>query len=174
MGSGPCAPGIFVCIGPWNFPWRLRGRIAAALAARQLVLAKPTEQTPIIAARAAEVFREAAYPQPPFNFCQVTAGRRLGWSLTAADPQDHWRLLHRLDQDGAANPTRHWRPMRRQTPTLILAGPGGLNDDRGFDRAADGRWTTSSPRHSSQPRQRCSALRMLYVQEDTRDRVVRC
>ncbi len=47
------ARGVFVCISPWNFPLAIfTGQIAAALAAGNAVLAKPAEQTPIIAARA--------------------------------------------------------------------------------------------------------------------------
>ena len=57
----PC--GIFVCISPWNFPLAIfSGQIAAALAAGNAVLAKPAEQTPVIAARAVALMREAGLP----------------------------------------------------------------------------------------------------------------
>ncbi|BBI51810.1 hypothetical protein HORIV_42310 [Vreelandella olivaria] len=58
------ARGIFVCISPWNFPLAITtGQIAAALVAGNAVIAKPAEQTPLIAARAVELMREAGLPE---------------------------------------------------------------------------------------------------------------
>ena len=52
--------GVFVCISPWNFPLAIfTGQIAAALAAGNAVLAKPAEQTPLIAAEAVRLFHAA-------------------------------------------------------------------------------------------------------------------
>ena len=80
------ARGIFVCISPWNFPLAIfTGQIAAALAAGNAVLAKPAEQTPIIAARAAEMFREAGVPAAAFQLLPGD-GPTVGGPLTA-DPR---------------------------------------------------------------------------------------
>ncbi len=55
--------GVFACISPWNFPLAIfTGQVAAALAAGNAVIAKPAEQTPLIAARAVELLREAGVP----------------------------------------------------------------------------------------------------------------
>ena len=55
--------GVFVCISPWNFPLAIfTGQIAAALAAGNAVIAKPAEQTPLVAARAVELLLEAGVP----------------------------------------------------------------------------------------------------------------
>src|SRR5438876_8580947 len=55
--------GVFVCISPWNFPLAIYvGQIAAALAAGNTVLAKPAEQTPLIAFRAAQLLLDAGVP----------------------------------------------------------------------------------------------------------------
>ncbi|MDH3690523.1 MAG: bifunctional proline dehydrogenase/L-glutamate gamma-semialdehyde dehydrogenase PutA, partial [Gammaproteobacteria bacterium] len=55
--------GVFVCISPWNFPLAIfTGQIAAALAAGNAVVAKPAEQTPLMAARAAQLFHAAGIP----------------------------------------------------------------------------------------------------------------
>ena len=55
--------GVFVCISPWNFPLAIfTGQIAAALAAGNAVLAKPAEQTPLIATRAVQYLLEAGVP----------------------------------------------------------------------------------------------------------------
>lgn len=56
--------GPVVCISPWNFPLAIfSGQIAAALAAGNTVLAKPAEQTPLIASKAVELFHQAGIPR---------------------------------------------------------------------------------------------------------------
>ena len=69
-GAGPrhrktsLALGPVTCISPWNFPLAIfTGQVAAALAAGNVVLAKPAEQTPLIAHRAVELFHEAGIPK---------------------------------------------------------------------------------------------------------------
>ena len=61
--------GVFVCISPWNFPLAIfTGQVAAALAAGNAVIAKPAEQTPLVAARAVELFHAAGVPGGVLNF----------------------------------------------------------------------------------------------------------
>ena len=56
--------GVFVCISPWNFPLAIfTGQVAAALAAGNAVVAKPAEQTPLIAAAAVRLLHEAGVPK---------------------------------------------------------------------------------------------------------------
>jgi RHH-type proline utilization regulon transcriptional repressor/proline dehydrogenase/delta 1-pyrroline-5-carboxylate dehydrogenase len=63
IGAGAAARGIFACISPWNFPLAIfTGQIAAALAAGNAVLAKPAEQTPLIACKAVSLMHEAGVP----------------------------------------------------------------------------------------------------------------
>src|SRR5206468_2739532 len=64
LGPGAPAPlGVVVCISPWNFPLAIfTGQIAAALAAGNAAIAKPAEQTPLIAIRAAELMLAAGIP----------------------------------------------------------------------------------------------------------------
>ena len=55
--------GVFLCVSPWNFPLAIfTGQVAAALVAGNSVIAKPAEQTPLIAARAVELLLEAGVP----------------------------------------------------------------------------------------------------------------
>ena len=62
--EGPDPQGVFACISPWNFPLAIfTGQIAAALATGNAVLAKPAEQTPLIAHRAAQLLHEAGVPK---------------------------------------------------------------------------------------------------------------
>ena len=68
--------GVFVCISPWNFPLAIfTGQVAAALAAGNAVLAKPAEQTPLVAFRAVELMLEAGVPPACCIFCRVTEPR---------------------------------------------------------------------------------------------------
>ena len=61
--AGTEARGVIACISPWNFPLAIfTGQVAAALVAGNAVIAKPAEQTPLIAARAVELLHEAGVP----------------------------------------------------------------------------------------------------------------
>lgn len=60
--------GVFVCISPWNFPLAIfLGQVTAALVAGNAVVAKPAEQTPIVAYEAVRLLHEAGIPNPPCN-----------------------------------------------------------------------------------------------------------
>ena len=74
--------GVFACISPWNFPLAIfTGPVAAALAAGSTVIAKPAEQTPIIAGLAIELFHRAGIPK---DVVQLAPGDgRVGSALTA-------------------------------------------------------------------------------------------
>ena len=77
--------GVFVCISPWNFPLAIfLGQITAALVAGNTVVAKPAEQTSLIAARAVELMNEAGFPA---GTIQLLPGRgaEIGSALTSHD-----------------------------------------------------------------------------------------
>src|SRR5207302_8440561 len=61
--------GVFVCISPWNFPLAIfLGQVSAALAAGNAVVAKPAEQTPLIAAEAVKLLHQAGVPAGALQF----------------------------------------------------------------------------------------------------------
>ena len=96
------ALGPVVCIAPWNFPLAIFvGEVSAALAAGNPVLAKPAEQTPLIAAHAVRLFHRAGVPR---DVLQLLPGRgeRSGAALVA-DPRVEGRRVHRLDRGRAAH-----------------------------------------------------------------------
>ena len=94
------ALGPVVCICPWNFPLAIfTGQVAAALAAGNAVLAKPAEQTPLIAAAAVELLHEAGVPRARCSSCPDAARRRRGAGRRPAHAR---RDLHRLDRGRAA------------------------------------------------------------------------
>ncbi len=162
--------GIFVCISPWNFPLAIfTGQVAAALAAGNAVLAKPAEQTAIIAMRAAEMFRAAGVPASAFQLLPGD-GPTVGGPLTS-DPRisgvcftGSTETAQRIHQALAAN---------APASAVLIAETGGLNamivDSTALPEQAVDDIVAAAFQSAGQ---RCSALRMLYVQEDTRDRVV--
>ena len=88
--------GVFVCISPWNFPLAIfTGQIMAALAAGNAVVAKPAEQTPLIAAEAVRLFHRAGIPATALHL--VPGDGTVGGFLVA-HPRRRRRRLHRLDR----------------------------------------------------------------------------
>lgn len=74
--------GVFVCISPWNFPLAIFvGQVAAALVTGNAVIAKPAEQTSLMAARAVRLFYQAGIPQDVLHL--VPGGSKVGQSLTS-------------------------------------------------------------------------------------------
>lgn len=156
--------GLFTCISPWNFPLAIfTGQIAAALAAGNGVLAKPAEPTPIIAYRAVQLLHEAGVPVSALQFLPGP-GRVVGAKLVS-DPRIDGvcftgstvtaQAIHR-------NMAEHLSP-----DAPLIAETGGLNamivDSTSLPEQAIGDIVDSAFQSAGQ---RCSALRILYVQED--------
>src|SRR5207244_1630556 len=77
--------GVFVCISPWNFPLSIfLGQVSAALVAGNTVVAKPAEQTPLIAAEAVRILHQAGIPVSALHL--VPGDGKVGAALTA-DPR---------------------------------------------------------------------------------------
>ena len=92
--------GVFVCISPWNFPLAIfLGQVTAALAAGNTVVAKPAEQTPLVAARAIALLHEAGVPAAALHF--VPGDGTIGASSGRRSARCR-RCLHRLDRSRAA------------------------------------------------------------------------
>ncbi|MEP3275311.1 MAG: bifunctional proline dehydrogenase/L-glutamate gamma-semialdehyde dehydrogenase PutA [Stappiaceae bacterium] len=164
------ALGVFACISPWNFPLAIfTGQIVAALAAGNTVIAKPAEQTPLIAGRAVELMVEAGIPLGVIQLLPGD-GPAVGGPLTA-DPRlagvcftgstDVAKLINRTMADN----------LSPKAP--LIAETGGLNamivDSSALPEQAVRDIVASSFQSAGQ---RCSALRMLYVQEDVKERTM--
>ncbi|QOR37689.1 bifunctional proline dehydrogenase/L-glutamate gamma-semialdehyde dehydrogenase PutA [Billgrantia diversa] len=164
------ARGVFVCISPWNFPLAIfTGQIAAALAAGNAVLAKPAEQTSLIAARAVELMREAGLPEAALQLLPGD-GPTVGGPLTS-DPR-----IAGVCFTGSTEVAQiiHQALAKNAGPDAVLiAETGGLNamivDSTALTEQAVRDILISSFQSAGQ---RCSALRMLYVQEEARDRLL--
>ncbi|QDA36604.1 bifunctional proline dehydrogenase/L-glutamate gamma-semialdehyde dehydrogenase PutA (plasmid) [Paracoccus liaowanqingii] len=156
--------GIIAAISPWNFPLAIfTGQIAAALMAGNAVLAKPAEQTPLIAAHAVRLLHRAGVPAHALQLLPGEGGT-VGAALTRdarikgvvfTGGTDTARLI-------AASMADHMAP-----GTPLIAETGGLNamivDSTALPEQAVRDIMASSFRSAGQ---RCSALRCLYVQED--------
>ncbi len=175
FSNATCLPlGPVACISPWNFPLAIfMGQVAAALAAGNTVLAKPAEQTPLIAAQAVRLLHQAGIPRAAVQLLPgagETVGARLvadarvmGVLFTGSTEVAHLlqhSLVGRCDAYGQ--------------PIPLVAETGGQNAMI-VDSSALVEQVISDVLVSAfdSAGQRCSALRVLCVQEDTADRVVR-
>ncbi|MBV8246934.1 MAG: bifunctional proline dehydrogenase/L-glutamate gamma-semialdehyde dehydrogenase PutA, partial [Comamonas sp.] len=173
--AGWLAPGIgpVVCISPWNFPLAIfTGQIAAALAAGNTVLAKPAEQTPLIAIEAVRLLHAAGIPG---QVLQLLPGR--GETVGAALVADA-RVAGVL----FTGSTEVARLLYRQTaarlradgePVVLVAETGGQNAML-VDSSALVEQAVQDILNSAfdSAGQRCSALRLLCVQDDCADRLL--
>ncbi len=155
--------GVFTCISPWNFPLAIfTGQIAAALVAGNAVIAKPAEQTPLIAALAVRIMHEAGVPA---NVLHLLPGAGNIGAKLVAHPEisgvaftgsfQTARNINRVlaDRDGAIAP--------------LIAETGGINamivDSSSLPEQVADDVIESAFRSAGQ---RCSALRVLFIQDD--------
>ncbi len=162
--------GVFACISPWNFPLAIfTGQVAGALAAGNAVLAKPAEQTPLIAAAATRLLHEAGVPGDVLNFLPGD-GPTIGNALFA-DPR-----LAGVAFTGStevANLINRALAARTGPIGTLIAETGGQNamivDSTALPEQV-ARDVLSSAFDSAG--QRCSALRVLFLQDDVADRML--
>jgi RHH-type transcriptional regulator, proline utilization regulon repressor / proline dehydrogenase / delta 1-pyrroline-5-carboxylate dehydrogenase len=161
--------GVFVCISPWNFPLSIfLGQVSAALVAGNTVVAKPAEQTPLIAAETVRILHEAGIPP---SALQLVPGDGKAGAALVADPRvagvaftgstEVARAINRVlaGKDAAIVP--------------LIAETGGINplivDATALPEQVTDDVIASAFRSTGQ---RCSALRLLCVQEDVAEPVV--
>ncbi len=167
--------GIFACISPWNFPLAIFiGQIAAALVAGNTVIAKPAAQTPLIAALAVDILHETGIPPAALQLLPgdgavgaalVNDARIAGVAFTGSNASAQHiarSLVERVD------PRRPFVPL-----TPLIAETGGQNvmivDSSALpDQVV--RDVLASAFNSAG--QRCSALRVLFIQNDIADKVI--
>ncbi|MEX2035484.1 MAG: bifunctional proline dehydrogenase/L-glutamate gamma-semialdehyde dehydrogenase PutA, partial [Xanthobacteraceae bacterium] len=161
--------GVFVCISPWNFPLAIfLGQVAAALVAGNAVVAKPAEQTPLLAAEAVRLLHRAGVPASALHL--LPGDGRVGAALVA-DP--------RVAGIAFTGSTEVARAINRALAAKdgpivpLIAETGGINamivDATALPEQVTDDVVTSAFRSAGQ---RCSALRLLCVQEDVADRMI--
>ncbi len=163
--------GVFLCISPWNFPLAIfLGQVSATLAAGNAVLAKPAEQTPIIAYEAVKILHEAGIPKNVLHLIPGDGGylgkilvpdnRIAGVAFTGSTQTA--QIINRMlaNRDGPIVP--------------FIAETGGLNAMIVDSSALLEQVTTdvllSAFRSAGQ---RCSALRVLFIQEDIAEKQIK-
>ncbi len=162
--SHPEPRGIFTAISPWNFPLAIfTGQIAAALACGNAVLAKPAEQTPLIAALGVRLLHEAGVPAAALQLLPGT-GSTVGAALTRDARVAGVVFTGSTD---TALIIRRSMAQHMDPGAPLIAETGGLNamivDSTALPEQAVRDILASSFQSAGQ---RCSALRCLYVQED--------
>jgi RHH-type transcriptional regulator, proline utilization regulon repressor / proline dehydrogenase / delta 1-pyrroline-5-carboxylate dehydrogenase len=162
--------GVFVCISPWNFPLAIfTGQVVAALMAGNAVVAKPAPATPLVAHAMTRLLHEAGVPVevlhltpadgPPFGKVAFSHPALAGVAFTGSTATATTINRALANRDGAILP--------------LIAETGGVNamvvdatalPEQVVDDAIVSAFTSAG--------QRCSALRVLYVQEEIADRVI--
>jgi len=162
--------GVFVCISPWNFPLAIYlGQVAAALAAGNSVIAKPAEQTTLVAFAATQLLHEAGIPEDVLQFLPGD-GATVGAGLTR-DPRVAGVAFTGSNETAwAINRTL---AARNAPIASLIAETGGQNaliaDSSSLPEQVVKDAVASAFDSAGQ---RCSAARVLFVQDDIADKVM--
>jgi RHH-type proline utilization regulon transcriptional repressor/proline dehydrogenase/delta 1-pyrroline-5-carboxylate dehydrogenase len=161
--------GVFVAISPWNFPLAIfLGQVTAALMAGNSVVAKPAEQTPLIATAAVSLLHEAGVPASALRL--VTGDGSIGAELTAHPDIAGVVFTGSTEVGRSIN-----RALAGKNGPIVplIAETGGINamiaDATALPEQVTDDVVTSAFRSAGQ---RCSALRLLFVQDDVAERMI--
>ncbi len=162
--------GVFACISPWNFPLAIFiGQISAALAAGNAVIAKPAGQTPLIAFRAVQLLHEAGVPKEVLHFTPGPGGV-IGAAL-AQDPR-----ISGIAFTGSTETARqiNLALASRAGPIVPFIAETGGQNAMIVDSSALPEQVVKDVLRSAfnSAGQRCSALRVLFVQEEVADSIL--
>ncbi len=161
--------GVVLCISPWNFPLAIfLGQVTAALAAGNTVVAKPAEQTPLIAARAVRLLHQAGVPVSALHL--LPGDGAVGAMLVAHADVAGVAFTGSTEVGRAIN-----RALAERAGAIVplVAETGGINamivDATALPEQVTDDVMTSAFRSAGQ---RCSALRLLCLQEDVAQRML--
>jgi RHH-type proline utilization regulon transcriptional repressor/proline dehydrogenase/delta 1-pyrroline-5-carboxylate dehydrogenase len=162
--------GVFVCISPWNFPLAIfAGQVAAALAAGNSVIAKPAEQTNLVGWHAVTLLHEAGVPEAVLQFVPGD-GATVGAALTSDPRVAGVAFTGSTDTARAIN-----RAMAARDAAIgvLIAETGGQNALIADSSALPEQLVKDALASAfTSAGQRCSAARVLFVQEDIADKVI--
>ncbi|MEC5398887.1 bifunctional proline dehydrogenase/L-glutamate gamma-semialdehyde dehydrogenase PutA [Uliginosibacterium sp. H1] len=161
--------GLIACISPWNFPLAIfTGQVAAALAAGNVVIAKPAEQTPLVAARMVSLLHDAGVPQAVLALLPGE-GDVVGATLVGDE------RVAGVMFTGSSEVADSIRRAQKKLPgtRMLIAETGGVNamivDSSALPEQAVADALSSAFDSAGQ---RCSALRVLCLQEDIAPRML--
>ncbi len=161
--------GVWICISPWNFPLAIfLGQVSAALAAGNVVIAKPAEQTPLIAAYCLDILNTAGLPG---MVCQLAYG-----SADVGQALIQHPLVAGVAFTGSTQTARHINTAMAKVNRPIaplIAETGGQNamivDSTALLEQVTDDVVTSAFKSAGQ---RCSALRVLFLQNEIADKTI--
>jgi RHH-type proline utilization regulon transcriptional repressor/proline dehydrogenase/delta 1-pyrroline-5-carboxylate dehydrogenase len=165
--------GVVLCISPWNFPLAIfAGQVAAALASGNCALAKPAEQTPLVADVMVKILHEAGVPVDAVQLVPGT-GDTVGAALVAHRQVAGVMFTGSTEVSRLIAQTLAKRLSPQGRPIALIAETGGQNalvaDSSALAEQLVGDVLASAFDSAGQ---RCSALRLLCLQEDGADRVI--
>jgi RHH-type proline utilization regulon transcriptional repressor/proline dehydrogenase/delta 1-pyrroline-5-carboxylate dehydrogenase len=169
-GGGRSALGVVVCISPWNFPLAIfLGQVSASLAAGNAVIAKPAEPTPLIACAAVELLHEAGVPKDVLHFLPGK-GSVIG---SAAVKHPAVKGVVFTGSTEVAQVISKNLAAAGKHDAVLIAETGGINAMIVDSTALLEQAVTDAISSAFQSAgQRCSACRIVCVQEDVADRFV--
>jgi RHH-type proline utilization regulon transcriptional repressor/proline dehydrogenase/delta 1-pyrroline-5-carboxylate dehydrogenase len=173
LGAAHRPLGPVVCISPWNFPLAIfTGQVAAALVAGNPVLAKPAEETPLIAAEAVRILREAGVPAEALQF--LPGDGSVGAALVGAPGIQGVMFTGSTEVARLIQAELAGRVSPAGRPIPLIAETGGQNAMI-VDSSALAEQVVADVIASAfdSAGQRCSALRVLCLQEEVADRILR-
>ncbi len=168
--DAPESRGVVLCISPWNFPLAIfLGQVTAAVAAGNTVIAKPAEQTSLIAIRAIELWRAAGLPAGVVELA-IAPGRVIGEHVVP-DPRIQAVMFTGSTETGSWIARK--LAERGGEPVPLIAETGGQNcmvvDSTALPEQVVDDVVSSGFQSAGQ---RCSALRVLFLQEDVADKII--
>jgi len=162
--------GVILCISPWNFPLAIfLGQVAAAIVAGNTVVAKPAEQTSLIALRTIELMHQAGLPTDVVQ-AVIARGSKVG-KIIIPDPRIQGVMFTGSTETGTI--IAQTLAAREGDPVPLIAETGGQNcmivDSTALPEQVVDDVVSSGFQSAGQ---RCSALRVLFLQEDIADKVI--
>ncbi|WDE04922.1 bifunctional proline dehydrogenase/L-glutamate gamma-semialdehyde dehydrogenase PutA [Thalassomonas viridans] len=162
--------GVVLCISPWNFPLAIfLGQVSAAIVAGNTVVAKPAEQTSLIALRTIELMVEAGLPEAVVNPV-IARGSKVGQHIV---PDLRVQAVMFTGSTETGNWISKKLAERTGDPVPLIAETGGQNcmivDSTALPEQVVDDVISSGFQSAGQ---RCSALRVLFVQEDVADKII--
>jgi RHH-type proline utilization regulon transcriptional repressor/proline dehydrogenase/delta 1-pyrroline-5-carboxylate dehydrogenase len=172
LGAAHKPLGAVTCISPWNFPLAIfTGQVAAALVTGNTVLAKPAEETPLIAAQGVAILHEAGIPATVLQL--VPGDGRIGAALVSAPGTQAVMFTGSTEVARIIQKELAKRLTAEGAPVPFVAETGGQNamivDSSALAEQVVGDVIASAFDSAGQ---RCSALRVLCLQEDVADRIL--
>ncbi|WP_054113626.1 bifunctional proline dehydrogenase/L-glutamate gamma-semialdehyde dehydrogenase PutA [Marinagarivorans algicola] len=162
--------GVFACISPWNFPLAIFiGQVVAALAVGNTVVAKPAEQTSLIATRAVELLHSAGVPSNVIHLLPGD-GATVGHAITS---DTRIAGLAFTGSTGTAQRINRTLAARGVAPIPVIAETGGQNAMLVDSTSLPEQVVRDAVRSAfASAGQRCSALRVLFIQDDIADKII--